>query len=337
MIPFGKADLLIGIDALEAARALDPRGRTRIASPRRTAAVINTDKINTIRGLMGQDDFDPDELARTIRQYTRQEGYLGRNISRICEKYLGSKLYANIMMLGFAFQKGLIPVSMHSMAWAIKDTIQADFRKNFYAFNMGRKLVVQPDLFLGAPKHTDWRRALDEKCRWTIRRYRRGERLADALRQLAAATIATVEQLAEQLKRDIVIRLYDCMRWGGIAYAERYAAHITNIYSRDEPAESYAATRAVVYNLASAMLIKDGFSLAELATSPAKYARDREKYNVNPANGDSISYRHMLHPQIKIGSRKFTLDFPVRSWMLKVLRYARFGRKLLPGWHKSSM
>ena len=128
---------------------------------------------------MGLDDFDPAALEQTIRRNTASDDYLARNISRICEKYLGSKLYANIMMLGFAFQKGLIPVSMHSMAWAIKDTIRTDFRKNLYAFNMGRKLVVQEDLFPGPPPRADWRDVLEEKCRWTIRRYRRGAAMAD--------------------------------------------------------------------------------------------------------------------------------------------------------------
>ena len=149
VIPYGKADLLLGIDILEAARALDPRGRSRVASRDRTAAVINTAKVGTIRGIMGQEDFDTGELETLIRTYTRSDDFLARDISRICEKYLGSRQFANIMMLGFAFQKGLIPVSMHSMAWAIKDTIRTDVRKNLYAFNMGRKFVVQPDLFQG--------------------------------------------------------------------------------------------------------------------------------------------------------------------------------------------
>jgi indolepyruvate ferredoxin oxidoreductase len=61
-IPYGKADLLLGVDILEAARAMDPSGRIRAASPDTTAAVINTDKIATFNGIMGADDFDPDAL-----------------------------------------------------------------------------------------------------------------------------------------------------------------------------------------------------------------------------------------------------------------------------------
>jgi indolepyruvate ferredoxin oxidoreductase len=40
-IPYGSADLLLGIDILEAARAIDPREPFRVASPDRTAAVLN--------------------------------------------------------------------------------------------------------------------------------------------------------------------------------------------------------------------------------------------------------------------------------------------------------
>jgi len=335
LVPYGKADLLIGVDILEAARALDPRGRTRVATKQRTAAVINTDKVSTIAGLMGRENFDVDELERLIRRHTRGDDYLARNISRISEEYLGSKLYTNIMMLGFAFQKGLIPVSMHSMAWAIKDTIGTDVRKNLYAFNMGRKLVVQPELFRGPPARTAWRDTLEEKCRHTIRRYRGGQRLADELRQLAAETIAPLDGLAETDKRAVAVRLYDCMRWGGIDYARRYAAGVLSVHGKDRPEFDFAATRAVVLNLADAMLIKDGVFLAELATSPEKHARDRRKYNVNPANGDRIVYRHLWNWNWRIGPWKLEFSITAYHWMLRLLKRARWLRKVLPRWHKA--
>jgi len=333
MVPFGQADLLIGVDILEAARALDPRGRTRAASPQRTAAVVNTDKIATITGLLGEQDFDPDALEQVIRANTRSDDYLARDISRICEKYLGSKLYANVMMLGFAFQKGLIPVSMHSMAWAIKDTIRTDFRKNLYAFNMGRKLVVQPDLFQGPPRRTGWRETLEERCRWTIRRYRSGQKRASRLRELTSETLAGLDGLEESAKRDVVVRIYDCMRWGGMDYAARYALAVGNIHAHDSAEFGYAATRAVIRNLADAMLIKDGPFIAELSSSPEKHARDREKYNVNPANGDRIVYRHLWNVDWTIGSRRMRFRLSTPHWLLRVLRGMRFLRAILPMWH----
>ncbi len=334
VIPYGKADLLVGIDILEAARAIDPNGRSRIADPQRTAAVINTAKFPTIRGIMGEEDFDVAALERDIRRHTRGEDYLARDISRICEKYLGNKIYANIMMLGFAFQKGLIPVSMHSMAWAIKDTIRADFRKNLYAFNMGRKLVMDRDLFRGPPTRTHWRGVLEDKCRWAIRRFGRGRRDVERLRKLAAETIRAVEGLDEALKRAIVVRLYDGMRWGGLGCARRYADAVAGVYAKDDAAHGYAVTRAVAHNLADAVLIKDGFFIAELATNPEKLARDREKYDVNPANGDRIVYRHMLNWTWRIAGRERTFRLAARSWLLKVLKRMRWLRALLPHWHR---
>ncbi|MFW6146105.1 MAG: FAD-dependent oxidoreductase [Planctomycetota bacterium] len=335
LIPFGKADLILGVDALEAARALDPTGRTRVASAERTAAVINTHKAQTISGIMGRDDFDVDALERIIRRHTRADDYLARDISRICETYLGNKIYANIMMLGFAFQTGLIPVSMHSIAWAIKDTIKADHKKNLYAFNMGRKLMEDPGLFQGAPVRTGWTETLNERCRWTIRRYLRGKAKAAELRALAESTVAAAGGLTDEDKRDLVVRLYDCMRRGGIRYARRYADHVIQAYRAEPPDSGYAATRAVLHTLAGAMLIKDAVFIAELKTSPEKYARDRRKYNVNPANGDRITYRHLIPVTFRLGRHDVSFPLTARDWMFKLLKRMTILRRL-PGWQRAA-
>ncbi len=333
LIPFGKADLLLGVDVLEAARAMDPTGRMRAASADRTAAVINTDKIPTILGVMGQEDFDVAELEKTIRAHTRSDDYLARNISRICQEYLGSKIYANIMMLGFAFQKGLIPVSMHSIAWAIKDTIRADFKKNLYAFNMGRKLMEDPNLFQGAPHPTGWKQTLEAQRRNIKRRYRSGKTLADAFEAMATDAVGKMADLDETLLRDFVVRLYDCLRWGGAPYAKRYARQVLAVHDRQADLTDKTTTRAVIHALARAMLIKDAVYVAELATSPEKYAHDRRKYDINPANGDSITYRHLLSTKLALGRWKWTFTVTTPPWALKLLKRAKFLRKLAPKWH----
>ncbi len=333
-IPYGKADVLLGIDVLEAAHVLNPGGRMRVASSDRTAAVINTDKIQTISGIMGREDFDVDQLEETIHRYTKSDDYMARNISRICEKYLGSKLYANTMMLGFAFQKGLIPVSMHSIAWAMKDSIKADFRKNMYAFNMGRKFVTDPDLFQGPPTRTGWRETLEDKLRWTIRRYRSGQERGRQLRELVCQTISKTNELSESLKRDIVIRAYDAMRWGGLEYAKKYTDAIIAIYDKDSSNHNFEATASVIKTLASAILTKDIFYIAELATSGEKMARDRVKYNVNPANGDRIIYRHMMHFNRRHRGKDKHVHFGLPSWVLKITKRMTWLRNILPGWNR---
>ena len=61
IIPYGKADLMLGIDILEAARGLDPKGNLRVGG-RKTHVVVNRQKTPTINTLLGTDDFCVDTL-----------------------------------------------------------------------------------------------------------------------------------------------------------------------------------------------------------------------------------------------------------------------------------
>jgi glutamate synthase (NADPH/NADH) small chain len=157
--------------------------------------------------------------------------------------------------------------------------------------------------------------------------------MGQELRELGAEVIADMPEIDEPLKRDIVVRLYDTMRWGGIPHARKYADSLRSVYNHDDAAAGYPATRAVAHNLASAMLIKDIFFTAELATSPEKFNRDREKYDVNPANGDRISYRHLVSITLPIPFWKPAMNLAAPSWLMKLIKRMRWMRSLLPGWN----
>ena len=86
------------------ARAIDPREQFRVASPTRTCAVLNTYKQPTVYGLLGRQEFDPEALREEIFANSRADQSFAKNLSELCEQRLGSKLYANLMMLGVAFQ-----------------------------------------------------------------------------------------------------------------------------------------------------------------------------------------------------------------------------------------
>src|SRR5579859_4703179 len=89
LLPQGKADLLLGLDILEAARGIDPRKNFRVGSKDYTHSVVNTHKTHTILTLMGQDDFSPTQLGELFKKYTMD--YLGADMSTIAEQYLGNK------------------------------------------------------------------------------------------------------------------------------------------------------------------------------------------------------------------------------------------------------
>jgi indolepyruvate ferredoxin oxidoreductase len=336
-IPYGAADLLLGIDVLEAARAIDPREQFRVASKDRTAAVINLHKQATVSVLLGKQDFDPEALRQEIYDHCNSELSFSRNLSEICESRLGSKQFVNIMMLGVAFQLGLIPVSKSSMARAIYETIRRDTRRNMKAFNIGRKLALEPRVLPMRPEARTWEQLVNAKSRILKRTH--GETHAQTFEQFAAQRLSRLPELPAESRYDYAIRLYDLLHWAGVGhagyeYASRYADLIEKVYARDSAARSYAATHAAIWSLAKAMLIKDEPYVAYLLTRYEKRQRDNAKFLVDESNGDRIVYRHHTSPEFPLpGGRRLRLRITTTDWQLKLMARQRWIRKL-PGWHK---
>ena len=332
-IPYGKADLLLGIDILEAARALDPRESFRIADKDRTCAVLNLRKQPTVTGLIGQTDFDPNVLAQDIAQQVRPEYCFARDLAEICERRLGSSQFANIMMLGVAYQMGLIPVSPASLDWAIKDAIPRQQRKNLKAFNIGRKLALEPHALSDKPQPSTWQELLTEKSRILRQTRLRGAKLANQFEQLVHSAVGQLADLPADAQFDLVLRLYDLLQYQNYAFASQYLERVLCVYRRDNPAHSWAATRAVIWNLAKVMLIKDEPYVAYLLTRYEKKQRDIEKYSIDLAIGDRIRYRHHTSPEFNIGPWHVRFKIKTRPWQLRLVKHMKWWRHL-PGWHK---
>ena len=331
-IPYGQADLLLGMDILEAARAIDPRDQFRIASLPRTAAVVNTYKQATIETLLGRADFDPAVLQEAILSSCNPELSYANDLSNLCERRLGSKQFVNIMMLGVAYQLGLIPVSARSMAWAIKDSIRRDHRRNLKAFNIGRKLALEPRALPRRPMPVTWEQFMTNKLR-LIRRGRANARLAADFERLAHSSVRQLKHIPEPAKYDLVVRIYELVHYQSIAYAKRYLDLLRELYRRDSSGRSYAATCAAVRNLAKVMLIKDEPYVAWLLTRPEKIERDIDKYNIDIANGDRLRYEHYTSPEIPLGPWRIRLNLRAKSWQLRLVSKLKFLRKL-PHWHQ---
>lgn len=332
-IPWGKADLLVGVDILEAARAIDPREQYRVASPDRTCAVLNMYKQPTVYSLLGRQEFDPEALRREILGHCLQEHSYANNLSEICERRLGSKQFVNIMMLGVAYQLGLIPVSAHSIAWAIKDSIPRDHRKNLKAFNIGRKLALEPRILPPKPEPVTWGQLLTNKAR-ILRKTRFFGRLwSDRYEHLVNAAMKQMPQLSEESKYDLAVRIYDILQYDDHRLARRYVEMIREVYRRDSGERAYAATRAAIWNLAKVILIKDEPYVAYLLTRYEKHQRDIVKYNLDVANGDRILYRHHTYPEFTFFRWRIRFELTSRDWMLHVVRRCKWWRRI-PGWHR---
>lgn len=332
-IPYGMADLLLGIDILEGARAVDPREPFRVGSKERTAAVLNLHKQATVYHLLGRQDFDPEQLKQEVLAHCNESLSYSKNLSELCEQRLGSKQFANIMMLGVAYQLGLIPVSAHAIAWAIKDTIRRDQRKNIKAFNIGRKLALEPRALPNKPHAETWEQLVTSKGRILRKTRLRGRTWAMRYEQLVHWAMKQMRELPEDAKYDLALRIYDCLQYEDHRFARRYIERVRDIYRADTPAHGYKATVAVIWNLAKVMLIKDEPYVSYLLTRYEKKQRDIAKYGVDVANGDRLVYKHHTNPEFVIAGRRIRFKITTRDWQLKLVSRMKWWRHL-PGWHQ---
>ena len=337
MIPYGKADLLLGLDILEAVRGITAHSLFRIASSDRTAAVVNTAKTETITTLIGKDDFDPETLEASLQTYTNADTYFGTDLFKISEQLFGNKLYANMMLLGTAFQRQLIPLELEPFQLALKQMVpHADLETNMKAFTVGRRLALAHagslvDASSEKPLAT-YAEMLSAKQE-ILRKKRNGKRLAREYVTLVKSYIETLDFDSDSIHRTVALYIYDLIQFEDINYARLYAEKIKQVHAHDSAAYDYRATKAAIRYLHKVMLIKDEVYVAHLLTSEEKLERDKELYQVDPANGDRIKYVHLNRPHFTVMGLDFEADIDTRNWQLHLMKRMKFLRRWLPEWH----
>ena len=93
---------------------------------------------------------DDSLLKKHLENHLAVENLQFIDISKLAENLVGDTVYANIMMLGIAAQKNLIPIDINSIKKAIELNGVA-IKQNLMAFNWGRLLSEHPqDVFNSA-------------------------------------------------------------------------------------------------------------------------------------------------------------------------------------------
>ena len=338
MIPYGKADLLLGLDILEAVRGITAQSLFRIASPHRTTAVVNTAKTETITTLIGKDDFDPETLEASLQTYTNADTYFGTDLFRVSEQLFGNKLYANMMLLGTAFQRQMIPLELEPLRLALKQMVpHADLDTNMKAFTVGRRLALENTESLADTRSErdplgTYAEMLSEKQR-ILTKKRNGKRLTREYVTLVKNTIETLNLDSDSIHRILALYIYDLIQFEDINYARIYVEKIKQVYAHDSEVYDYRATKAAIRYLHKVMLIKDEVYVAHLLTSEEKLQRDKELYKVDPANGDRIKYVHLNRPHFTVMGLDLEGDIDTRNWQLHLMKRMKFLRRWLPEWH----
>ncbi|MBI4387599.1 MAG: 2-oxoacid:acceptor oxidoreductase family protein, partial [Candidatus Omnitrophica bacterium] len=295
---YGETDLLLGLDPLEAVRSIDASGYMRIANPNRTVALINRHKTPTIAMLTGKEDFDIACLESFLKQRTKEEFYYSEDLSHLSEEFFGSKLFSNLMMLGIAYQKGLLPVHSESLRWAIQHSVPvSSLKENLQAFDLGRHLVVMShDLFPDKKEAHTYEALLEQKSEILERSPWLGYQRAKRYRRLVRSSISKM-RLDESAKFDFTLRVYQMIQYENFKWAEKFVSLVMALHEQDSAEFGYEATHIAIQNLFKVIAIKDEIYVAELLTSEEEKNRNYQRYQIHPDRGDQLKVRFLNKPE----------------------------------------
>ncbi len=231
-VPAGKADLILGCDLVVSG------SRKVLASVREgeTMFIANTAEVMPGDFTRNADFSLPVErLKRSIVKAAGAEQTAYFDATAAATALFGNAIGANMFLLGFAFQRGGLPLSAAAIEKAIRLNGQA-VDMNIAAFRWGRRAAYDPQ---------------------TVR-----DRIEEATKSTPAQTLST--SLDEVVER----RQHFLKDYQNDAYAIRYRQRIDRLRKAEEAAggEAASVTETAARGLFKLMAIKDEYEVARLYT-----------------------------------------------------------------------
>ncbi|AOZ02909.1 indolepyruvate ferredoxin oxidoreductase [Cupriavidus sp. USMAHM13] len=260
-IATGEARLLIGCDAIVSASP-EVLSKMRYGV---TAAAVNSANTPTAEFIGNRNWTFPGASAEQEVRAAVGEACAFLDANAWAVTLLGDAIYSNPLLLGFAWQKGWIPLAQASLVRAIELNAVA-VEKNLAAFTWGRALAHLGEAAVRA--------------------------------RLPAAAPAKVLPLPETLdgllrRREALLTAYQ-----DAAYAARYRAVVERVRAAEAALPGggrLALTRAVARNLAKLMAYKDEYEVARLYTDPAFLDKLRAQFEGEPGKDYQLAF-HLAPP-----------------------------------------
>ncbi len=252
-------DLLLGCDLIVTAGPM-ALGTLRVGSGH---VVVNSDVVPTAQFQTNQKiDFSQASLVASLRKHAGSDHVHAVDGTDLTTKLMGDSIGTNIFMLGYAVQKGLVPIALESVLEAIRLNGVA-VKANLATFNWGRLAAHDIEL-------------VTQKAQAA-----RGDIKPEApLSQTPDEVIARREKLLTD--------------WQDADYARDYRAFIDKVRTAEAAKLSGTAfTETVARVLARLMAYKDEFEVARLYSNG-----DFQKRLKSEFDGDYKLRLHMAPPLI---------------------------------------
>jgi indolepyruvate ferredoxin oxidoreductase len=146
----GTADLVLAADEVVAAA----KDTITLCESSRTTGVINTHLIPIADFILNRDfNFQARQVNHVLETALRKDSSFF-DFTKPAEVLLGDSIATNMMMMGFAYQKGLLPLSAKAIEQAIEVNAVA-VKLNLQAFQLGRLAAHDPAKLIAMMKDHD--------------------------------------------------------------------------------------------------------------------------------------------------------------------------------------
>ena len=205
----GEADAYIVFDLLTGTSAAN----LEKAMPGKTIALVSSSKVPT--GAMVRDTSakypEWSTLQATIDSATIPEKNIYFDAGRLSDALFRSHMPANIIVLGAAYQSGVIPISASAIEKAIElNGVSID--NNTQAFRIGRKIVLDAS-FLDSLNLEDVE----------------AKRMQNKSSVTAEKMIKEVQDPSEELQRLLSIRTPELIDYQNVGYAQTYVDFVSKV------------------------------------------------------------------------------------------------------------
>ncbi|MEM7533658.1 MAG: indolepyruvate ferredoxin oxidoreductase family protein [Chloroflexota bacterium] len=283
MIGKGATDAYIVFDILSGTAAKN----LAKASPERTVAIVSRSKTPTGSMVSSTEvQFpDVDTLSQQINTVTQADKNVYIDAIAMAENLFGSHMPANMILVGAAYQQGVLPLT----AQAIEDAIQLNgvaVRMNQQAFRLGRKMVLEP-AWMPVTEADD---SLSD-----VLQARAGEQpIQPELDARAKTLIAQVTTKDDELRRLLEIRVPELIAYQNRAYAQQYVDFVANVQAAEQNiiGGETQLTEAVARYLFKLMAYKDEYEVARLTL------RSEFHDAVTKQFGEKATIKYQLHPPL---------------------------------------
>lgn len=256
----GTADLLIAADEVVAIA----KETITLCETERTHGIINTHLIPIADFIRNRDfDFQRRKVDAVLESAIRKDSIF-LDFTHAAEALLGDSIATNVMMLGYACQRGLLPVGPEAIAKAI-ELNGVSVKMNSLAFALGRLAVADP------------------------------ERLHAMLKDEAAAPKSLDELTLDEIiaHRSALLREHQNSRLAG-----RYQRLVGKVRkAADDGGYGEALPRAVAISYAKLLAYKDEYEVARLYTDGRFAASIAEQFE-----GDFTLKFHLAPPLLSSGT-----------------------------------